>query len=218
MEKNGNSLAKIALGINVVLIIAVIFLFVKMPSSSESDVAEGSDSTTIKKPIVDDGQLRIAYFYADSLNSKLLFMKELEGLMAQSQQNAEDKMRQKEREIQKWQEGWQSAGALLPKEQEKYAREAAQKEQEIAMFQQEVQMTLASEQEGYMFTLITRISNASKEYAEANDFDYIVSYQMGQNFYYMSPNFDVTDDIIEIMNKQYSDRTDDAENPEEEAE
>ena len=69
MENNGSSLAKISLGINVLLIIAVIILFVKMPGSAGEDVAvDDNDTTSNSLPsIPDDGELKIGFFYGDSL-------------------------------------------------------------------------------------------------------------------------------------------------------
>jgi len=216
MENNGSSLAKISLGINVLLIIAVIILFVKMPGSAGEDVAvDDNDTTSNSLPsIPDDGELKIGFFYGDSLQNNLLMMEEIEGLLAQSQKNAEDQMRAKEREIQKWQESWQSGGQLLPSEQQKYAQEAAMKEQEIAMFQQNLQMSLAAEQEQIMFTLLSKISSASEKYAQENGIDFVFSYQMGQNIYYGSPNMDITNELIQVMNDDYSSRTEVAEEEE----
>jgi outer membrane protein len=36
-----------------------------------------------------------------------------------------------------------------------------------------------------------------------NGFDFVLSYQLGQNIYYCSPNFDVTAELIDLMNKEY---------------
>lgn len=204
MENNGSSLAKISLGINVALVIAVIILFVKMPSGSgESEVAESDDSTKVDNPIIpDDGALKICYFQADSLNN-LEMMAELEKLGEAAQKRAEDRMRGKEREIQKWQESWGDPSKLLPSELQRFQQEAMAKEQEIGMFQQQVQMDLAMEQEGLMLKLINRVSDASKKFAEENGYDFVLSYQLGQNVYYGSPNFDVTVQLMDQINKEY---------------
>ena len=79
MENKGSSLAKISLGINVALIIAVIILFVKMPGcSSSEDVVNGNDSTDTVNPIIpDDGIMTIGYFQADSLNNNLLLIQQI---------------------------------------------------------------------------------------------------------------------------------------------
>ena len=208
MENKGNSLAKISLAINIALIIAVIILFVKMPSSGDSSEAIASNDSTVVNtvPIVDDGQLRIGYFMSDSLSTNLLLTKEIETLMADAQKNAESKMAAAERKVQKWQEKWAGGGQLLPNEQKKYAEEAPKIEQDYMRSQQEIQMELGAKQEEFMFTLITRITNSSKVLAEKNGYDYILSYQLGQNIYYGSPNFDVTDELIAIMNADYNDR------------
>ncbi len=213
MENKGNLLVKISLGINFLLIVAVIFLFVKMPKTASDDVV--SDSDTIKKILPDDGQLNIAYFHGDSINENLLLMKEIEGMAAKIEEEGQARMRAKEKEIQAWQAKWSNAGTLLPSEQEKYAKEAAAKEQEIAMFQQELQMSMAQQQQELMTTLYKRVGNAATQIAEKNGFDFVLSYQLGQNIYYCSPNFDVTTELIDLMNKEYQENasTTDAETP-----
>ncbi len=206
MENNGNNLAKLSIGINVLLIIAVIILFVKMPSSSSNDTADTTepDSNAVSNPVIaDDGKMNIAYFSADSLNNNLLLMTELEGLIEQASVNAQDRITRKENELRKWEESWSTGGQLLPSEQERYMQEAQQKQQEYGMLQQEVQMELAQQQEQHMFTLISRVSKAAKDYAEENGFDYVFSYTLGQSLYYGSPNFDITEELIDIMNEDY---------------
>lgn len=203
MENNGSSLAKISLGINILLIIAVIILFVKIPGSGSEEVVDTNDTSNVETPVIpDDGQLNICYFQADSINN-LDMMAELEALGAEAQKNAENKMRSKEREIQRWQENWGDPTKLLPSEQRRFQEEAMQKEQEIAMFQQQVQMELAMEQENLMLKLITRVSDASKKFAEENGYDFVLSYQLGQNVYYGAPQFDVTSELMDMINEEY---------------
>jgi outer membrane protein len=203
--ENNNMLAKISLGINAVLIIAVIALFVKMPGGeggAEGDeIAEG-DSTKVLLP--DDGKLTIAFFNSDSLTNNLLFVKDLEAEVQASQLRAEEKMLKKQREIDAWNKKWEKKGQLLPREQEKYMMEAQQMQQDAAMFEQQVQMELAQEQEMLMLTHFQRVSNFSKDYAENNNIDMVFSYQLGQNMVYCNPNMDVTSELIKVMNEDYN--------------
>ncbi len=202
MEKSNNTLAKVAIGINLVLIVAVIILFTKLPGSTveTTDNQEDTTKTTIK----DDGELRIGYFNADSLSANLLIMKDLEAEMAKASTDAENKMKAKQREFDSWQAKWQNRGMLLPNEQEQYQMEAQQKQQEAMMFEQNIQMEVGQKQEMLMFSHIQRISNFAKIYAEENNYDYILSYQMGQNLFYASPNMNVTDGLVELMNEDYN--------------
>lgn len=201
MENNSNSLAKIAIGINIVLIVAIIILFVKMPSGSSEVTANEADSTSSN--IEDDGELKIGYFNADSLSANLLIMADIEQQMANAQTEAENKMKQKQRDLDAWQAKWQNRGMLLPKEEEQYMKEAQQKQQDAMVFEQNVQMELGQKQEMLMFSHIQRISNFSKLFAEQEGYDFILSYQMGQNIFYASPNMDVTQGMIKIMNDDY---------------
>lgn len=209
MENKGSSLAKISLGINVALIIAVIILFVKMPSSTGTeDLVDINDSTDTVRPMIpDDGKMVIGYFQADSLNNNLLLMKELEGMLEQASKDAENGMRNEESKVEKWQAKWQNSGQLLPSEQAKYAQEAQEMEQGYMQAQQRIQMELSTKQEQHMFTLISRVTKGSQDFAEANGYDFILSYQLGQNLYYASPNYDVTKQLIDLMNADYLERT-----------
>lgn len=219
MENKGNSLAKIAIGLNVVLIIAVIILFVKMPSGGGETVnadQQSDDSTKTQHVIPDDGSLRICYFQADSVNT-LEMMGELEGLIQQAQEDANSRMQQKDAEIKRWQENWGDPSKLLPSELEKFQKEAMQKEQEYGAFQQQLQMELGQKQEEIMFKLISRVSDASKKYAEENGFDFVLSYQLGQNVYYAAPRYDVTVELMEMINQEYRENQSSGESTEDES-
>lgn len=201
MENNSNKLAKIALGINVVLIIAIIFLFIKMPSGTTQSSTSDSDTTSANSE--GNQNLKIAYFNADSLSANLLIMKDVEQEMANAQTEAENKMKKKQRDLDAWQSKWQNRGMLLPNEEEQYMKEAQQKQQEAMVFEQNVQMELAQTQEMLMVSHIQRISNFAKLYAEQEGYDFILSYQMGQNIFYATPTMDVTEGMIKIMNDDY---------------
>lgn len=208
MENNSNSLAKISIGINIALIIAVIILFVKMPSGSGSASAEGGDSLKNNTNLIpDDGILKIGYFQMDSLQANLLVMKELEELMLASQQRAEEAVAVNEKMIQDFERKWNTGGTLLPSERAKYEVEAQSVQQKYMMKQQEIQQVFNQEQEQYTVTMVKRIANASASYAEANGYDYIMASTLGQVIYYGSPNFDVTNDLVKVMNAEYEGNT-----------
>ena len=205
MEKNNNSIAKLALGLSVLLLVAVIILFVKMPNGANDTANETKvkDSTKVVSKIVDDGILKVAYFYADSLSLNLSFMKDLEKDVLAAQKSAEDKMMKKQREIEAWQQKWANKGQLLSSEQAEFAKQGQQMQQEAMMFEQNVQMELQQKQENLLRINIKRISDASKVFAEENGFDLIFSYQLGQNLYYASEIFDVTAELTAQMNADY---------------
>ena len=210
-----NKLAKISLGINALLVIAVIILFVKMPGGSggEEDVP---DSLSTEVNIPDDGKLTIAYYRSDTLSMKSDFVLEVQKQIEQVQVDAQNKMAAKEKEIQRWQQGWENKGTLLPNEQEKYMQEAQAKQMEIAQFEQNLNMQVAMDQENLMVTLYQRLESYAKSFCEENEIDMLVSLQMGQNVIYMNPNLDVTQQFLNHVNKEYN-QTFEEEAPEEAA-
>ncbi len=209
METKGNNYMKILVGINIVLILLLVRAelsmgidqFFNMKDFSmfkhSNDLSNENNSFA-----ADDKTMRICYFQADSIGG-LEVMSDLKELGAEAQKKAESKMRSKEREIQRWQESWGDLSRLLPAELRQYQNEAQIKEQEISRFQQQVQNELAKSQEELLLKMVERVSEVSKIFAEENDYDYVFSYQAGQNLYYGSPTHDVTAELIGIMKEKY---------------
>ncbi|MEO9531521.1 MAG: OmpH family outer membrane protein [Crocinitomicaceae bacterium] len=198
-----NMLAKISLGINAVLIIAVIALFVKMPSGSGDSAVAEDDSTSVE--VVNDGELTIAYYNGDSLNSTS-FMTDLQAQMQAVQTKGEQKMAAEQAKVEKWSQKWnqKSQTGLLPREQEQYYKEAAQMEQDMAYAQQSIQMEAAQETEQLMLTLYTRIQVYSKSFAEKNNIDLMLQYQLGNVVSYGAPHLDVTAQFMKHVDNEYN--------------
>ena len=147
---------------------------------------------------------KMGFFNLDSLNSKLSLFKEIETEIQASAKKAEQKMKNKQAEINNWEKKWTSKGQLLSSEQEKYMQEAQQMQQKAAMFEQNVQMQMQQEQAQLMETYALRLSGFTKDYAQNNGFDAIQAYQFGQSLWYYNPTLDITNQLAEIMNNDYN--------------
>lgn len=203
--ENNNQLVKISLGINVLLIIAVIFLFVKMPAAALSDeTTDENDSLSTTVEVQNDGELTIAYYNGDSLNNTQFFI-DLQKNMQESSMKAENRLMNKQKEIEKWSAKWneKAQAGLLPNEQERYYKEAAEKEQELAMLQQTLQIETAQEQEQLMMTMYSRINLYAKSFAEKNNIDLLLQSQLGNNISYVGASMDVTTQFINHVNQEY---------------
>lgn len=194
-------LAKISLGINAILIVAVVVLFVKSPSGTAGEV-DADDSSLVTIP--DNGELTIAYYNSDSLSTQSDFVVDLQEQIQLSTTKAQDRMAGKEREIQRWQQSWEEKGSLMPREEQKYMEEAQTKQMEIAQFEQNLNMEVQMEQEKLMITLYMRLQNYAKTFCQKNEIDMLVSFQMGQNVIYMNPQFDVTSQFLNHVNAEYN--------------
>jgi Skp family chaperone for outer membrane proteins len=181
--------------------------------SNETDNAEDNVATTSEVVLDNSTEQIIAstgkmgFFNLDSLNSKLSLFKEIEGEIQASAKKAEQKMKNKQAEINNWEKKWSSKGQLLSSEQEKYMQEAQQMQQKAAMFEQNVQMQMQQEQAQLMETYALRLSGFTKDYAQNNGFDAIQAYQFGQSLWYYNPSLDITDALAKIMNDDYNSST-----------
>lgn len=212
--ENRNTLAKVALAINVVLIILVIVLFMRTGNNSavtEANTSEaGNDSTMANhSPTATTG--KYAFFNMDSLSGQLLLYAEIEKEIQAANQDAEQKMRNKQRDIDNWKKKWEKKGALLSSEEAKYREEAEKIQMEAMQFEQNVQIKLQQDQEKFMQTLAMRISNFTGDYAKQNGYDAIFAYQMGQSLWYYNRALDITGELVKEMNADFEDSTVDSE-------
>lgn len=206
--ENKNTLAKVALGINVVLIILVVILFTKVgksdvtSSNSNLNTSNGSDSIELNDtPTASTG--KIAFFNMDSLSANTLLYAEIEKEMQSATAAAEQKMRNKQRDIDKWKTKWEKKGKLLSSEEAQYMKEAEKIQTEAMQFEQNVQIKLQQEQEEYMKTLALRISNYTSDFAKANGYDALFAYQFGQSPWYYNSTLDVTKSLVQEMNAEF---------------
>ena len=194
-------IAKLSLGINVILLIAVIYLFIKMPGSSEESI-EDDGSTTVE--IDNNNPTTIAYFNNDSLNVNSDFMIEVQSEIEKVQTDAQSKIASKESEIANWQKKWESKGQLLPREMEQAQAEGAKLEQEYAQLQQQVQVDISEKTQNLMMTMYTRITKNATDFCKKNNIDMLMSYQLGGGLIYFNSDLDVTSQFINFCNKEYS--------------
>ena len=203
--ENNNKLAKIALGINAILIVLVIVIFTKLHShDSNESITETTieDSLDIvETPTELTG--KFGFFNLDSLNSKLSLFKEIENEMKNSTSKAESKMKKKQGEISAWEKKWASKGQLLSSEQETYMKEAQDMQNDAMQFEQNVQMVLQQEQAQLMETYAIRLADFNKRFAQANGYDAVFAYQFGQSPWYYNPALDITNELANMMNAEF---------------
>lgn len=205
MQNNSNKLAVISLIINAILVIAVIILFVKMPSGSSAEAGsdEAVDTTDMTK-LHDKGEgAVIVYYNSDSLNTRCKFVMELQQEIMDAQVNAENRLKAKQDEMMRWDKKWQEKAPLLSSEQEQYMKEGEKKQMELMELQQQLEQELFETQNRLTLTGVTRIQKYCRDLALKNGYDYVISYQLGGQFLFCNPKMDITDDLIETMNADY---------------
>ena len=207
MENNSKKLAVISLVINAILVIAVIILFVKMPSgSSESEVVvSGNDSLPM-----DLGKMHekgenavVVYYNSDSLNTQSKFVIDLQNEIMTAQADAEKKLQSEQSKMMSWEKKWKDKGMLTSTEQEQYMKEGTKLQEDMMMLQQQLEQQLFEVQNTLTMTGIQRITKYTQDLALANGYDFILSYQLGGQVVFVNPKMDITSELIEMMNADW---------------
>jgi Skp family chaperone for outer membrane proteins len=203
MEKN-NKLAKIALGINAILIVLVIVIFTKLHNhDSNESISETAVDSVGNIEVATELTGKFGFFNLDSLNSKLSLYKEIESNMKNSVQKAEDKMKKKQAEITSWERKWANKGELMSGEQETYMKEAQKIQGEAMEFERNVQMQMQQEQSKLMETYAIRLADFNKRFAQDNGYDAVFAYQFGQSPWFYNPALDITNELADMMNTEF---------------
>jgi outer membrane protein len=201
-------IAKIALGLNIILAIAVVILFTRTspaedavaPDTGEPEQSVFSTSDSVKAPIV-------AYVNGDSINEKYLFIVEKsKGLeaglkKANSKVQAEYDKRQKEvAELMQYAQSKQ----LPVDEQEVIQNRLMQLEEEMAQIEEREKGSLLQQESELQKQLQERVNKFLTSYAKQKGIDYVLNYQEGiQLILYGNKAFDVTSEVVNGLNEEY---------------
>ena len=207
MENKSNKLAVISLIINAVLVIAVIILFVKMPSGSgDEDVVVSNDSTVqldVSKMHEKGQSAVIVYYNSDSLNTQSKFVMDLQNEIMTAQTDAEKQLQSEQSKMMSWEKKWKDKGMLTTTEQEQYMKEGTKMQEDMMVLQQTLEQQLYEVQNTLTLTGIQRITKYTQDLALANGYDFVLSYQLGGQVVFVNPKMDITAELIELMNADW---------------
>lgn len=207
--------SKINLYFNSVLSVAIIFLFVLHFSSNNSDEIvkddkpekESLSELPIANKLTNNANLKIAFVNSDTVATYYNFAKTIQEKLLSKQSSAEKQVKTKYAEYQNLVNEYQKAAEIMGQ------NEAAEKGQRIALLEQEImqlEQTLSQK-------LASQEQKETKEYVEKTDvymqaigkelgYDFVLSYRVGGPMLFANPKFDITKQVIELLNKEYSNK------------
>jgi len=197
---------KVNLGLNIVLLIAVAYLFFSRPSAVADSVSAdhaknrvSADSTEV------DHAGRIAYINVDSLNLKYDFLTDKKAHLTQEEKNLENKLKSKMGKAQvRFEELNQKAYTMTESQLAAAQEELEQLQQSIENYQKQLTDDLLNLESSLQNELNTRISDHLKKYNETEAFDYILGYQVGGQVLLGNEALNITDVVIQGLNDDYA--------------
>lgn len=208
MNNKTNSLITAVLGI------AVVILFILQFTGKNNDVVTSKEETpteevipteTEEAPTKSFGNLKIAFVNSDTVTKNYDYNKKLTSELMAKQASAENKLKKAASKLQadfaKFQ---QEAPIMGQSELERKQMEFMQREQEIGMMEQELAGKLADKGYEANYNYVMTTDEYLQKIGKSLGYDYIIGYRVGDLIMYANPEFDITDQVLELLNKEYN--------------
>ena len=163
-----------------------------------------------EKPVADDasqgGSVKIAYVEVDSLMTQYEFCKEFTLILEKKSTNARNTLNSKGQALQSamanFQQKLQNNG--FPSREQAEGQQAAiqRQQQSLQELQARLENELAQETQKYNAGLRDSLSHFLDAYNKDKKYDLILTKQ-GDNILYAAKRFDITNDVINGLNKRY---------------
>ena len=190
------------IAVNSLLIIAVIFLYVKVFKSTTNVKINTSSNVTSNT----NGSLKnasIAFVELDSLNEKIGFIKD---------RRKELEIEQKSIEVE-WQNGYRGlenkkneflkrGNSITQQEAEKFQGELLQQQQQVDQRKQGLTQKLSEKSYKFMDDIQKKLKDFLNEYNKTKNYQYILTTGTGLDYMlYKDSTFNITADVIKGMNE-----------------
>ena len=188
----------ISIGLNVVLLIAVVVLYVLHFSgdSGSGEYKEVGSATPV--------DLSIAYVNSDSLLKNYDFFKELEMQLIEKRDKLNAEYQNRAEGLQKEISNFQTtAGNMTISQARAVEEDLRKKQQNLMMYQEQLAQQLMQEEAKMNSDLYDKVSNYLHDYGLNKDLQIVLTYTKGSGVLYANDSLDITDQIIIGLNDAY---------------
>ncbi len=191
----------ILLGINIVLILLVGFLYYLQFSHKKNPAVPVTTHSSAYQNIESS---KVAYIDLDSLQNNYTYYKKIKAEFERKQAAANDEITALQKKYQARALQLQQKGPTMnQQEQESAMQEINKMQQELQAKKQGIDNDLYNTNSKMKEDILTRIQNYLKEYNKDGKYSYIFSYEPGFMFYKDS-TLNITPDVITGLNELYA--------------
>ena len=201
---------KINLIVNIVLVVAVAFLFLLNFTSlgEQSRKAERSVSTSedAKVPEI-KGNLRVAYVNIDTLLSAYEMYQDKRDEFIDEQTNSQAKLQDKSQELQQEFQSLKekiSKGLITRAKARLLQQKNKKKEQELYQMRNEISSELAEKEQVIYRQVLHSVMEYLEGYAKDHNYHFILSYSFGGPILYKQRRFNITQNVVQGLNEAYT--------------
>ncbi len=186
-----------SIALNVILIIAVAFLYYKVFNAPGSNVpaAVASGSEMPSNAIV--------FINSDSLLEDYNFFNELKDGLEKKQDSIDNLLQQRAKLLEQEVMNYQNKGAgMSPEDRAKEEERLMGKQQNLMDLKQSLVGSLQDEESAMNDSIHNNLSRYLKEYNKDKNYLYILGYQRGSGILLANDSLDITNEILEGLNKK----------------
>lgn len=191
----------LSIGLNVLLLIAVIVLYVLHFSGNSKNVGSQDGVATV------NADAKIVYINMDTLLNKYTQSRELnEAFLKKLEANRTElnvKAKNLDREIAEFQHRVENNGFLTRERAEQAQTELLIKQQNLQKLQSEMSENAQREQMEINRKLYDAITNFLTDYNKSRGYQLILSTTLGGNVLFAQDGFDITNEVVSLLNAQY---------------
>jgi outer membrane protein len=151
------------------------------------------------------GEMKVAYVYTDSVINKYEYFKKMSEEMTSKGKRFDSDLQSRargfEQEVATFQ---QTGGNMTPNQARAKQDELMQKEQNLMTYRNNLMQELSADEAKLMNEVYENVQAYIKEYAKEHGIDIILSYTRGGAMWYANDAIDVTDAVVEGLNKSYA--------------
>lgn len=190
---------KLSIILNVVLFVAVAVLYFLHFSSKEAENAS-SDITTESR--IENAT--IVYVNSDSVVSNYDYIKdkqaELEGKTRKLDAEYKNRAQGLQAEFNNYQ---QNSSNLTMGQARAVEEDLLKKQQNLKLYEQSLMQELANDEARIGQELYDQVSKIVADYGKENNIHIVVKYNQGSDILYANDGMDITNDVIELLNAEY---------------
>ena len=189
----------ISIGLNVVLLIAVVVLYV-LHFNGDADTAEQTEVSSVAPT-----DLSIAYVNSDSLLKNYSFFQELEKQLIDKRDKLNVEYQNRAEGLQKEISNFQAtAGNMTISQARAVEEDLRKKQQNLMMYQEQLGQQLMQEESKMNAELYDKVSKYLHEYGMTKDLQIVLTYTKGSGVLYANEGLDITDQVLEGLNDAYN--------------
>jgi outer membrane protein len=192
-----------SLGLNIILVIAVAFLYYHAFAGKKSAVSKSSatihkdGATTSEKPL-------IAYVDLDSLNARIVFIKEKRKQLEAEQKAIETEWQAGYRGLENQKNNFLKKGnAITQQMAEEFQGQLIQQQQEIDSKKQNLSQRLSEKSYKFLDDIQKKLKTFLVDYNKEKDYKYILTTGTGLDYMvFKDSTLNITEDVIKGMNEK----------------